>query len=357
MNGFWGSLWQALLMDSARAAGRTILQKLQDPRIRVLIAQNFAMDWSMLWKDLFGGFLIAGAMAAFIPNGFWSALFLHGAPAYLQVPANAVIGPLIAIISFVCSIGNVPLAAILWGSGISFGGVLSFLYADLIVLPLLDVYRRYYGWKMAAYIGVIFFVTMALSGILMDILFSAFHLVPAPNPHIREQIVAFSFNYTFYLNLAFALFAGYLVYLNWKNPMDMDMHHAGGGHDAHSAAPFCWPAVTDTLKTHFVAKLSLILAAYVPPPLSCATIVGPSIDIVGMSDATFTLAPLTGFPRSASACIEVSADAAATLTAARNRVATRTAIAFFTGYLSFGLNEHHSVVSPAAWWTAATASS
>ena len=112
----------------------------------------------MLWKDLLAGFLIAGFLSVFVPNNIWQALFVTNLPPALQVPANAFIGPLIAVISFVCSIGNVPMAAVLWGSGISFGGVLAFLYADLIVLPLLDVYRRYFGWKMAAYIGIVFYI-------------------------------------------------------------------------------------------------------------------------------------------------------------------------------------------------------
>ncbi len=104
------------------------------------------------------------------------------------MPVNALIGPLVAIISFVCSIGNVPMAAVLWGAGVSFAGVLAFLYADLIVLPLLDVYRRYFGWRMAAYIGVVFYVTMVLAAIIMDISFSSLGLIPARDPNIRAEM-------------------------------------------------------------------------------------------------------------------------------------------------------------------------
>jgi len=202
--------------------GKTFWERLRNPQTPILVAQNFVMDWSMLQKDLVAGFLIAGALSAFVPNGVWNALFLHGAAPWLQVASNAVIGPLIAVISFVCSIGNVPMAAILWGSGISFGGVLSFLYADLIVLPLLDVYRRYYGLRMAAYIGVVFFVTMVVAGIVMQIAFGAFNAIPVPNPNIRSDLTTFAFNYTFWLNLAFGALALYLVYLNKKHPMAMD---------------------------------------------------------------------------------------------------------------------------------------
>jgi len=199
-------------------AGRTIWEKLRNPKTPILVAQNFVMDWSMLSRDLIAGFLIAGALGIFVPNGFWNALFLHNAPVWLQIVSNAVIGPLIAVISFVCSIGNVPMAAILWGSGISFGGVLSFLYADLIVLPLLDVYRRYYGLQMAAYIGAVFFVTMVAAGIIMQLIFGSIHAIPIPNVNIRHDLVLFTINYTFWLNMIFGAVALYLWYLNKRHP-------------------------------------------------------------------------------------------------------------------------------------------
>jgi len=202
----------------------TFLEKLRNPRTPIVIAQNAAMDASMLWQDLLLGFLIAGFLAAFVPDGVWQGLFLHGAPPATQTVVNALVGPLIAVISFVCSIGNVPMAAVLWGSGISFGGVLSFLYADLIVLPLLDVYRRYYGWKMAAYIGVVFYVTMVTAALVMDALFHAAHAVPTANPNIRVELTTFSLNYTFWLNVAFGLLALYFWHLNRKHPMHHEHH-------------------------------------------------------------------------------------------------------------------------------------
>ncbi len=213
--------------------GATLAEKLRNPRTPILVAQNFAMDWSMLWKDLLAGFLIAGALSALVPDSVWKTLFLSGAPAWLQIPANAIIGALIAIITFVCSIGNVPMAAVLWASGISFGGVLSFLYADLIVVPLLDIYRRYYGWKMAAYIGCIFFVTMTLTGMVMGSIFGAFHAIPTPNPHMRMSLVMFSVNYTFWLNVIFGGLAAYAWYLNRKHPMAHGCHHEQD--DSHTA--------------------------------------------------------------------------------------------------------------------------
>lgn len=206
-------------------------EKLRKPEARIAIAQNFVMDASMLWKDLIAGFLIAGVLSAFVPNGIWEALFLKGASPWLQVPLNAVIGPLIAVITFVCSIGNVPMAAVLWGSGISFGGVLAFLYADLIVLPLLDVYRRYYGWRMAAYIAAVFYVTMVLASLAMDLIFTVLGQVPAPNPNIHAEMTSFSLNYTFWLNMIFGGLAVYLFWLNRKHPMEHAHHHPAGGAD------------------------------------------------------------------------------------------------------------------------------
>ena len=204
------------------------LARLFSREARFAIAQSFFMDWSMLWKDLAAGFLIAGFLSVFVPNNIWQALFVTNLSPALRVPANALIGPLIAVISFVCSIGNVPMAAVLWASGISFGGVLAFLYADLIVLPLLDVYRRYFGFKMAAYIGIVFYITMVIAGIFMDVIFSVFGLVPHSNPNIRAELTHIAINYTFWLNLAFAAIAVYLFVLSARSPAPT--HHGHGSH-------------------------------------------------------------------------------------------------------------------------------
>lgn len=213
--------------ESGPVAGETLLAQLRNPELPVRVARTFVMDVSMLWKDLAIGFLITGILGAFVPSDWWSALFLHGASPWLQAPANALLGPLVAVISFVCSIGNVPLAAILWGSGISFGGVLAFLYADLIVLPLLDVYRRYYGWRMAAYIAVLFYATMVLAGLLMDLAFSAAGLVPAHDTGLRARVTHFGLDYTFWLNLVFGVVALGLYHVNRTRPMETHGHGDG----------------------------------------------------------------------------------------------------------------------------------
>jgi hypothetical protein len=193
------------------------------------VAQSFVMDWSMLWKDLLLGFLIAGALSVFVPDGIWQALFVKGASPWVQVPANALLGPIVAVLSFVCSIGNVPMAAVLWGAGVSFGGVLAFLYADLIVLPLLDVYRRYYGWKMAAYIAGVFYATMVISAVIMDVAFSALGWIPPTRPDVHAQMAQFSLNYTFWLNIAFGVLAITLFIVARRHPMA----HGHCGHHEH----------------------------------------------------------------------------------------------------------------------------
>ena len=221
---------------SMTVEGATWWDRLRNPETRVRVAQNFAMEWSMLYKDLAVGFVVGGFLAAFVPDAWWKALFLQDASPWIKVPFDALIGPVVACLTFVCSIGNVPLAAVLWAGGASFGGVLSFLYADLLVLPLLDVYRRYFGWRMAAFLAGLFFVTMAISALVMDLGFTALGLVPSHETDVRAQLTHFSLNYTFWLDLVFGVLALYLFWTNSKNPTDHG-HHAshGDGHPKRDA--------------------------------------------------------------------------------------------------------------------------
>ncbi|WP_419760584.1 permease [Acidisoma sp.] len=234
--------------DMAEASG-TVWQKLARQETWVQVAHGFVMDWSMLWKDVVLGFVIAGALGAFVPDGVWQALFVKGASPWIQVPANALLGPIVAMLSFVCSIGNVPMAAVLWGSGVSFGGVLAFLFADLIVLPLLDVYRRTYGWKMAAYIGGVFYATMVVSALIMELAWGALGWIPRHHPNMQATMVHFSINYTFWLNLIFGLIAVGLVILAKRNPMQMQHAHCCAHHGAKSGAA-AQPAAATTHAHH-----------------------------------------------------------------------------------------------------------
>jgi hypothetical protein len=163
-------------MDMAVTKG-SIWSRLRSPEGLTATSHYFVMDWASVWLDIAIGLLLAGALGAWVPEAFWQGFFLvdHPLAAKLWGP---LVGPLVAVISFVCSIGNVPLAAVLWNGGISFGGVISFIFADLIVLPILDIYRRYYGFRMAAYLLATFYAAMVAAGLVVELLFDAVGLIP-----------------------------------------------------------------------------------------------------------------------------------------------------------------------------------
>jgi uncharacterized protein len=197
-------------MDMSVQGGGSWWQRLRTPEGFTAVANYFVMDWAAIWLDIFGGILIAGALAAWVPESWWQSLFLehHSTVAKVWGP---LIGPAVAIISFVCSIGNVPLAAVLWNGGISFGGVLAFIFADLIVLPVLDIYRKYYGWKMAGFLLASFYVAIVVAGLATEFVFQGLGLVPsARNANIVEASV--QWNYTTVLNIVFLLLATLLLW-------------------------------------------------------------------------------------------------------------------------------------------------
>jgi uncharacterized membrane protein YraQ (UPF0718 family) len=197
-------------MDMSVEAGGSFFSRLLSGRGFTAVSHLFVMDWVSVWIDIAAGFLIAGALAAWVPNSFWQAFFLTGHPTLARIE-GPLVGPLVAIISFVCSVGNVPLAAVLWRGGISFGGVVSFIFADLIVLPILDIYRKYYGGRVMLYILLTFYVTMALAGYLVELLFDALGIVPT-NRSVPAIAQGPSLDYTSVLNVIFLLIAGVLVW-------------------------------------------------------------------------------------------------------------------------------------------------
>jgi uncharacterized membrane protein YraQ (UPF0718 family) len=207
--GLVGSMEGHAEMDMSVAIRGSLRQRLVSGKGLTATANYFVMDWAAVWKDIAGGLVIAGALAAWVPNHAWQSLFLahHGTIAKLWGP---LVGPLVAIISFVCSIGNVPLAAVLWNGGISFGGVIAFIFADLIILPILDIYRRYYGTRMAAFLLATFYAAMVAAALAVEVLFSAAGLIPSTRTaHVTEASVAL--NYTTILNLIFLALAAVLV--------------------------------------------------------------------------------------------------------------------------------------------------
>ena len=177
------------------------------------VAHNFRGDGQMLWKEITAGFLIAGFIAL-LPMDFFNGLFLTGTGGGPQLLENVVVGPLVAVLSFVCSVGNVPLAAVLWAGGISFSGVIAFVFADLIIVPLVLVYRRYYGWRLTMVIVSVMFGAIVAAALAVDGLFSAFGLIPEHRPSI-ESVTSrgITLNYTAVLNALFTLVAAGLFAL------------------------------------------------------------------------------------------------------------------------------------------------
>jgi uncharacterized membrane protein YraQ (UPF0718 family) len=177
------------------------------------VAHNFRGDWQMLYKEIAVGFLLAGFIAQ-LGNGFFNGLFLKHTGGVLAAVENVIVGPIIAVLSFVCSVGNVPLAAVLWSGGISFAGVLAFLFADLIVLPIIAIYRKYYGTRYALRIVALMFVTMVIAALIVDGLFNAAGLIPTgPRPSRGDIFGTITVNYKLVLNVLGLVVFGALVWL------------------------------------------------------------------------------------------------------------------------------------------------
>jgi uncharacterized membrane protein YraQ (UPF0718 family) len=196
-------------MDMSVRGDGSLLSRLISPEGLTAVSHYFVMDWVSVWMDIVGGLLIAGALAAWVPSEFWQSSFLvDHSIARIWGP---IVGPLVAVIAFVCSVGNIPLAAVLWNGGISFGGVIAFIFADLIVLPILNIYRNYYGLKMAGFLFVTFYVAMAAAALLVELLFAALGLIPQQRNALVVE-ASISWDYTTWLNIAFLALALYLVW-------------------------------------------------------------------------------------------------------------------------------------------------
>jgi uncharacterized membrane protein YraQ (UPF0718 family) len=229
------------IAGGAGGAGSSVLRRLRSPQGFTAVSDFFVMDWAAVWLDIAGGLLIAGALAAWVPNSFWQGLFLqhHGALATVWGP---LIGPLVAVLSFVCSIGNVPLAAVLWNGGISFGGVVAFIFADLIILPILNIYRKYYGRRVAAFLFATFYATMAAAGLVVDLIFKLVALEPTGARHAKVTDAGVSWNYTTVLNIVFLVLAAVLIVRYFRHGggiamlRAMNVPLAPGGHDHRATA-------------------------------------------------------------------------------------------------------------------------
>ncbi|HVC35968.1 MAG TPA: permease [Candidatus Dormibacteraeota bacterium] len=207
--GLAGSMEGHAAMDMSIGRKGSIWQRLRSAEGLTSISHIFVMEVVAVWKDIVGGLLVAGAVAAWVPTSIFRTLFFANHPLASKV-WGPIIGPIISLLSFVCSIGNVPLAAVLWNSGISFGGVISFIFADLIIIPILLIYRKYYGTRMMLFIGLSFYATMVVAGWLTELIFGLGGIIPKTH-HVVAIGEHITFNYTTVLNIIFIGIVGWLV--------------------------------------------------------------------------------------------------------------------------------------------------
>ncbi|MGO8768346.1 MAG: permease [Mycobacterium sp.] len=207
--GIAGSMEGHAAMDMSIKAEGSFRRRLLSREGLTSISHVFVMEWLAILRDLVLGLLIAGAIAAWVPGKFWQIFFLADHPGWSAL-WGPIVGPIVAIVSFVCSIGNVPLAAVLWNGGISFGGVIAFIYADLLILPILNIYRKYYGTRMMLTLLGTFYAAMVAAGYLVELIFGTTHLIPTQrNATVLEAGI--SWNYTTWLNIVFLVVAAMLI--------------------------------------------------------------------------------------------------------------------------------------------------
>jgi uncharacterized protein len=234
--GLAGSMEGHAAMDMTSQGDGSLWSRLRSKEGLTSISHIFVMEWAAVIRDIVIGLLIAGAVAAWVPDSFWRHFFAVGHP-LLSKLWGPLIGPLVSLLSFVCSIGNVPLAGVLWNGGISFGGVVSFIFADLIILPILVIYRKYYGTRMMLFVLGSFYVTMVLAGYFVEFVFDALGLVPTSR-HAKVTEMAIHWNYTSILNIVALVVAGVFSYRFVRTgalPMlkMMGGKPAGEAHDEH----------------------------------------------------------------------------------------------------------------------------
>ncbi len=230
--GLAGSMEGHAAMDMSIRGEGSFVQRLLSRDGTAAVSHIFVMEWAAVLRDIVIGLLIAGAVGAWVPETFWQQLFLVDHPTLAKV-WGPLIGPVIAVLSFVCSIGNVPLAGVLWNGGISFGGVISFIFADLIIIPILIIYRKYYGTKMMLVLLGIFYATMVIAGYAIEFLFGGLGLVPEQrDAKVMEESIRW--NYTSILNIIFLMLALILVVRFFRTGGRQMLAMMGGDPDDHT---------------------------------------------------------------------------------------------------------------------------
>src|ERR1017187_7675538 len=238
--GLAGSMEGHAAMDMTIHEEGSLWRRLRSKQALTSISHIFIMEWAAVIRDIAIGLLIAGAIAAWVPASFWHHFFAVDHPLLSKI-WGPLTGPIVSLLSFVCSIGNVPLAGVLWNGGISFGGVVSFIFADLIIVPILVIYRKYYGTRMMLFILATFYATMVIAGYLVEILFGGLGLIPAGR-HAKVLEASIQWNYTTVLNIIFLILAAALCYRFVRSggipmlkmmggpPEPAGDHHANTGH-------------------------------------------------------------------------------------------------------------------------------
>lgn len=197
-----------------------------------MVGRAFVMEWAMVWREILIGFTLAGVVAVFVPQQAWDWAFLSGLqgqiPEWLRLAENVLVGPLVAAMTFIGSMGNIPLATVLSAGGVSFAGIMAFIYSDLMVPPLVAVNAKYYGWRAALYIAGVMFLSAVATALAMHGAFAALG-VAVPRGRAMGEVIRFALDYTFWLNCAFALVAAAMVLLARAG----QSHHGHGGHEGH----------------------------------------------------------------------------------------------------------------------------
>jgi uncharacterized protein len=240
-HGLLGRMEGHAAMDMA-ASGDTWFDRLRSPGAFTSVSHIFVMEWAAVLGDIVLGLVLSGCIAAWVPAAFWQRFFLMGHPA-LAHWWGPLAGPLVALVSFVCSVGNVPLAAVLWQHGLSFGGVIAFLFGDLIILPIVNIHRKYYGWRAALTLLVLFYAAMAASALAVEWIFLALHLMPHAQVPEMAMHMGFRWDHTAILNMVFLALAAVLLWRFFRTSgasmlrrMNEPMNHEGRGmHHDHGA--------------------------------------------------------------------------------------------------------------------------
>lgn len=184
------------------------------------VANRYVMEWHMVWRDVTIGFTVAGIIATFVPREFFQTLFVGSGepdPAFWEILLQCIVGPVAAFFTFIGSMGNIPLAAVLFGNGVAFAGIMAFIFSDLVVLPVLRIQAQYYGWKMALYILAVFLLILIVASLLLHYGFAALHMLP--DPENAKQVVNrdfFNVDYTLFLNLIFLAMSAALFVWRWR---------------------------------------------------------------------------------------------------------------------------------------------